>query len=41
MSFETVPPSDEVGVPPTVTARYSCPPAENTVTPEAIGSPVS
>src|SRR3954447_5512544 len=39
-SSEARPPFDEVGVPPTVTATYSLPPALNTVGPLAIGRPV-
>ncbi len=39
-SCETVPPFDDVGVPPTVTATYSRPPFAKTVGPAAIGFPV-
>src|SRR5258708_40291842 len=40
-SCEAVPPLDEVGVPPTVTATNSVPPAEKTVGPVSIFGPVS
>src|SRR5258706_15155265 len=38
---DAVPPFDEVGVPPTVTATNSVAPTEKTAGPEAIGAPVS
>ena len=39
-SSASVPPLDEVGVPPTVIARYSLPPFRYSVGPAAMGAPV-
>ena len=39
-SCDAVPPFEDVGVPPTVMATYSLPPAVNTVGPDAICAPV-